>query len=101
MAVDIGAGSGRIFTGAYDGKRLTIAEECRFFHKSITVRGESYLNFLGIWDAVKDGMMSCLAKKQVPSSIGFDSFAPDFYLRGNLSESLCLGAFWVCWCTGQ
>lgn len=78
MAVDIGAGSGRIFTGAYDGKRLTIAEECRFFHKPVTVRGESYLNFLGIWDAVKDGMMSCLAKKQAPSSIGFDSFAPDF-----------------------
>ena len=51
MAVDIGAGSGRIFTGAYDGKRLTIAEECRFFHKSINVRGESYLNFLGIWDS--------------------------------------------------
>lgn len=78
MAVDIGAGSGRIFSGAYDGERLTIAEECRFFHKPVTVRGESYLNFLGIWDAVQDGMMAYLGKHQAPSSIGFDSFAPDF-----------------------
>lgn len=78
MAVDIGAGSGRIFTGAYDGERLSIQEECRFVHRPVRVGNEIYLNFLGIWDAVRKGMAASAKKNGAIVSAGIDSFTPDF-----------------------
>lgn len=78
MAVDIGAGSGRIFTGAYDGERLSIREECRFVHRPVRVGKEIYLNFLGIWDAVRTGMADSVRKNGAIVSVGIDSFTPDF-----------------------
>ena len=38
LAVDIGAGSGRIFCAEFNGEKLTMEESLRFSHRPATIR---------------------------------------------------------------
>lgn len=80
LAADIGAGSGRLFLGAFDGQSLSISEEARYYHKPVTMGGDIYLDFLQIWDAVHTGICMAGSKHGAIASVSFDSFAPDFCL---------------------
>lgn len=79
-AVDIGAGSGRLFLARFDGSKLKVSEQARFFHTPVAIGCDVYLNFLNIFDAVCGAMCQTGNRYGKIDSVAFDSFAPDFCL---------------------
>ena len=91
IALDIGASSGRFYLGSYNGSRLTVAEQSRFYHSPVTIGRDIYWDFLQIWTAVCDGLHHARKEHGEITSVGMDSFAPDFGLfddRGHLMTNM-------------
>ena len=80
LAIDIGAGSGRIYNGSYDGIRIKLKEIYRFEHKPIKIEGKTVWNFEYILKSVREGIK--LSKEQIVKidSMAIDSWAPDYLL---------------------
>jgi sugar (pentulose or hexulose) kinase len=81
LSLDLGAGSGRVMAGTFNGKRLGISEEHRFASEPVSVSGTLYTNVLGIWSEIKRGVS--LAVKSHGGSIagvGVDTWGVDFAL---------------------
>lgn len=77
-AVDIGAGSGRVMIGHYDGCEIYIEEIHRFTHEIINANGILFWDILYIWNEVKKGLLKAYRKYGKLDTIGIDAFAPDF-----------------------
>ena len=79
IAVDIGAGSGRVMFGRYSDGALTLREENRFTHPlERGPRGELNWNFPIIWNRVREAIERILAREGTVDSIGVESFSSDF-----------------------
>lgn len=75
LAVDIGAGSGRIFRGRFENNKLSLREEARFPNPLLTdAEGYTYWDF----EQLSQNVLEYLKKAEDADSIGFDSFSPDF-----------------------
>lgn len=75
LAVDIGAGSGRVIRGMFENNRLSLSEDARFTNPLLTdSSGYSYWDFNQLAGIIFD----YLEKTGEADSIGFDSFSPDF-----------------------
>ncbi|HEY0827853.1 MAG TPA: rhamnulokinase [Bacilli bacterium] len=88
IAVDLGASSGRVLWGKYDGNQLTLEEIHRFENEPVWVKNTLYWDILRIYHEIKQGIrkanLTVIKTGQVISSIGIDSWAVDF---GLLDES--------------
>jgi len=78
-AVDLGAHSGRVAVGRFDGSRLTIEEVHRFPNVPVRVRGTLHWDVLRLWADVLDGLRAA-ARKATLDSVGVDSWGVDFGL---------------------
>lgn len=79
IAVDIGAGSGRVIFGVHDGTTLSIREEARFTHPlEKDEKGMLNWNFPFIWQCVKENIQRILDREGTVDSIGVESFACDY-----------------------
>lgn len=87
-AVDIGAGSGRVMMGRYDGYEICIEEVHRFTHEIINVKGILYWDILHIWNEVKKGLLKAYQTYGKCDTIGIDAFAPDFCFISKNGELL-------------
>lgn len=87
-AVDIGAGSGRVMVGHYDGQEICMEEMHRFEHEIINVGGILFWDLLFIWKEVKKGILKAARKYGKLDSIGIDAFAPDFCFMSKNTELL-------------
>lgn len=75
LAVDIGAGSGRIIRGCFENNRLSLHEDARFSNQlQRDPEGYTYWDYERLAGIVED----YLKKAADADSIGFDSFSPDF-----------------------
>lgn len=75
LAVDIGAGSGRIIRGTFEKGRLSLHEDARFSNPLLRDdEGCSYWDFERLAGIVADYLKTAADA----DSIGFDSFSPDF-----------------------
>lgn len=75
LAVDIGAGSGRVIRGSFENNRLTLKEDARFSNPLLTDHeGFTYWDFNRLSEKISDYLL----KNGEADSIGFDSFSPDF-----------------------
>ena len=61
LAVDLGAESGRVVAGNFDGARITLEEVHRFPNGPVNVRGSLFWDFLGLWKNVKAGLTKAAA----------------------------------------
>ena len=86
LAVDIGAGSGRLVLGKYSAGELSLTEVERFEHRDCLINGILYWDFQDIFNKVKDGIRKAIASVEHLDSIGFDSFAPDFVCFSELGQ---------------
>lgn len=89
LAVDLGASSGRVVAGQFDGRHLTISEVHRFGNGAVSVGDRLYWDFLRQWSEVQLGLG--LAAKQFGSavdSVGVDTWGIDFGLIGAGDELL-------------
>lgn len=77
LAVDLGATSGRVAIGRFDGKAITLEIAHRFTHEVITIAGTRCWDWKHIYQEVITGITVAKAKSD-PTSIAIDSWAVDY-----------------------
>jgi len=90
VAVDLGASSGRVVKGLYDGEEIKTKVVYRFSNEGIKVNKSIYWNILGIYNQIKNGITKASSYEESITSLGVDSWGVDYaYLSsdGNLISS--------------
>jgi rhamnulokinase len=83
IACDLGAESGRVMLGVFDGSQLALEEVYRFPNGPIRVLGSIRWNLLGLHREILHGLRLVAARNVPIASLGVDSWAIDFaLLRG-------------------
>lgn len=78
LAFDLGASSGKMFLGDFDGSKLTMDVIKRFENRPVFLRNEIFWGVLDIYNQLEEGISIALHKNGQVRSIGFDSFSNDF-----------------------
>jgi rhamnulokinase len=78
-AVDLGAQSGRVAVGSFDGERMTVSEVHRFANTPVRIRGTLHWDILRLYEETLDGLRAAGLDAPV-DSIAVDSWAVDFGL---------------------
>ncbi len=88
IAADLGASSGRVMVGQWDGNRFSLEELHRFPNRGVSLHTGLYWDVLGIWSHLQEGMLKYHARfNDAPAGIGIDAWGVDFGLldkRGRL-----------------
>jgi rhamnulokinase len=94
IAVDLGAGSGRVFLSGMSPSEFLLEEAHRFAYEPITVDGHLRWDGSRIWNDVQSGLANAAKRarelRRPVSSVGVDSWGTDYGLidaRGNLCEN--------------
>jgi len=88
IAIDLGASSGRVMLGRWDGHALALDELHRFPNEAVRVCGTLYWDILRLLHEIKQGLMK--AASYEIAAIGIDTWGVDFGLldhRGRLLEN--------------
>jgi rhamnulokinase len=89
LAVDLGASSGRLVAGLFDGSRLRLAEVHRFDNGPVAAGGHLYWDLLALWQHVGDALRAAAgADLGQIASLGVDTWGVDFALLGRGDELL-------------
>jgi rhamnulokinase len=81
LAVDLGASSGRVMLGGWDGARFALRELHRFPNAPVAVQGHLYWDLLRLWQEIQAGIARYAAESDTPpAGIGIDTWAIDFGL---------------------
>lgn len=81
IAIDIGASSGRVILGRWDGTRFALQELHRFPNGGIEEQGSLHWNVAGLWHEIKTGIRAYASQYAQPlAGIGIDTWAVDFGL---------------------
>jgi rhamnulokinase len=86
-AVDLGAESGRVVAGHFDGSKLTLEEIHRFPNQPTQVLGTLHWDVLRLWHEIQDGLTKLARSTADVRSVGVDTWGVDFGLldeRGRL-----------------
>ncbi len=89
LAADLGASSGRVLAGSYDGSTLSLEEVHRFPNQPRREQGHLRWDFEGLLSEVQAGFAKGAAAGR-PASLGIDSWAIDYGLldaSGRLLEA--------------
>ena len=78
IAIDLGAGSGRVMAGRLDGERLALEELHRFPNPGVRVLDGLHWDVLRLWEEIQTGLRKAAAEK--PVSAGVDTWGVDFAL---------------------
>jgi rhamnulokinase len=89
LGIDIGAESGRVMAGRWDGHRMRLEELHRFANGGIIVAESLRWNTLGLWSEIQNGL-ALAAKKYGQSivSVGVDTWGVDYALLSRSGELL-------------
>jgi rhamnulokinase len=81
LAVDLGASSGRVVLGEWDGARFALSEVHRFPNGAVRIQDGLYSDVLGLWREINEGIAgagrSCRGRLD---AIGLDTWGVDFAL---------------------
>src|SRR5580658_235436 len=81
VAADLGASSGRIMLGAWDGRAFAVHELHRFANSGVHAGGGLYWDILGIWSQIRIGLTKYRSRyPEPPNGIGIDAWGVDFGL---------------------
>jgi len=79
VAVDLGASSGRLYTGEVSEDRFDLHEVGRFPNASVQLGDRLFWDILGLYRGILDGLTTTLRQGSV-TSVGVDSWAVDYAL---------------------
>jgi rhamnulokinase len=82
-AIDLGATSGRVMLGRWDGAALTLTEAHRFPNAFRTMDGHDYWDVGGLWEQIVAGLRKAAAllpKGEQIASVGVDTWGVDHVL---------------------
>jgi rhamnulokinase len=82
-AVDLGASSGRVIAGVFDGERTRLRIIHRFPNEPVRVNGTLYWDVLGLYRGILDGLRATSAAYGGVTAIGVDGWAVDYALLAN------------------
>ena len=89
LAIDLGASSGRVMLGRWDGARFELHELHRFANQPVQVHGALHWDVLRLWDEIKTGMARYAAQFDAPlAGIGVDTWGVDFALLDRAGRML-------------
>lgn len=79
-AVDLGATSGRVIVGTWDGRKLRLTEVHRFANQFRSLAGHDYWDVPYLWAEARAGLLK--AREQFPAlaSVGVDAWGVDHVL---------------------
>jgi len=81
LAIDLGASSGRVMLGQWDGQRFTLRELHRFPNGPVAARGHLHWDVLRLWHEITIGIARYAAQEDASlAGIGIDTWAVDFAL---------------------
>ncbi len=81
VAADLGASSGRIMLGQWDGRVFSVEEMHRFANGGVRAGDGLYWDILGIWSGIQAGLTKYHACcSHVPQGIAVDAWGVDFGL---------------------
>jgi sugar (pentulose or hexulose) kinase len=81
LAVDLGAESGRVILGEFDGHKIRSSEVHRFSTGPTTLPDGLHWDVLRFWDAVKKGMaVAARERTSEAAGLGLDAWGVDFAL---------------------
>lgn len=85
LAVDMGASSGRLLIGHFDGKRIELEEVHRYMNGPVEMMGSYFWNLPGLWSEVQNGLRIAGEKFGASvESVGVDTWGVDYaYLDKN------------------
>jgi rhamnulokinase len=79
LAVDLGASSGRVVAGGFDGRLLELEEVHRFDNGPVTMAGRLIWDLPRLWQEVSLGLRAAAARHgRAISSVGVDTWGVDF-----------------------
>jgi rhamnulokinase len=91
VAVDLGASSGRLMVGHWDGRRFSLDELHRFPNSGVSLHGSLYWDVLRLWSEVQNGLTKYRSRfTDPPAGIAVDAWGVDFALldgRGRLLDN--------------
>ena len=89
LGVDLGAESGRVVAGLFDGKQMRLDELHRFANGPVSVGGTLRWNVLRLWSEIQSGMAVAADRfGDSVASIGVDTWGVDYVLLSESSEML-------------
>ena len=77
LAVDLGAESGRVVLGHFDGGRVSLEEVHRFPNMPVRLPDGLHWDVLRILSEIKDGLAKAMREESI-EGIGVDSWGVDF-----------------------
>jgi rhamnulokinase len=81
LAVDVGAESGRIVAGLFDGSRLSMREVYRFPNQSVAILGHSYWEIYRLFAEIREGIARAASTYgRDIASVGVDTWGVDYGL---------------------
>ena len=81
LAIDLGASSGRVMVGRWDGQRFDLREVHRFSNEPVMVLGHLHWDVLRLWQEMKTGIAKYTAQgSPAVAGIGIDTWGVDFAL---------------------
>jgi rhamnulokinase len=89
LGVDLGAESGRVMAGLFDGRRIRIEQVHRFQNGAVSVGDTLRWDVLRLWSEIQDGLAKAaatLGTKVV--SVGVDTWGVDYVLLSRTGEML-------------
>ncbi len=89
LAIDLGAESGRVIAGIYDGETIRLEEMHRFPNGPVNVAGTRRWDLIGLWKEIQEGLRVAGQKygDQI-ISCGVDSWGVDYVLLTEKDELL-------------
>lgn len=89
LAVDLGAESGRVVAGTFDGARIALEEVHRFANGPVNVMGHLHWDVLRLWSDIKAGLAKAAQRYgDRIAGIGLDTWGVDFGLLDANDELL-------------
>lgn len=79
LAFDLGASSGRLIRGSFDGERLALEELHRFANDPVLVGGHMYWDILRLYHEIKQGLVKA-CRAGGGDSLGIDTWGLDYGL---------------------
>lgn len=84
LAVDLGASSGRVMLGLFDGEKIKLTEIHRFTNHAVSVKENLYWDVLNLFQQVKNGIAKSSVDEIPIESIAVDTWGVDYcYLDNN------------------
>ena len=89
LAIDLGAESGRVMAGIFDGQHIRLEELHRFSNGPVNVAETMRWDLLRLWSQIQVGLQKAAARfGQSIVSVGVDTWGVDFVLLSKTGEML-------------